>query len=159
MTKYVLVSQGIKIAESYDERWANDYANIRNKDLDEYNVKCVENGEPPIDNYIHVYTEEMDLLNLGLIDKDNKEVMLGDIIEISNKPDIYYADEEEAFIGKVVFCCGCYGIGSDNTIPDFFYGRNDNFLTFYELYDKLNLCEFEDLSYYIRIIERGNDKC
>ena len=70
-----------------------------------------------------------------------------------------YADEEETFIGKVVFCCGCYGIGSDNTIPDFFYGRNDNFLTFYELYDKLNLCEFEDLSDYIRIIERGNDRC
>ena len=149
MTKYVLVSQGIKIAETFDQKWAEDYTNIRNKELDEYNVKCVESGDPPVDNYIHLYTEEVYPVGIELTDKFNRDIHIDDIIEVTNECDVIYPEEVTKFTGRVVFCCGCFGIGTDDTIPELYYGNNDNFVTFYELYDKLNLCEFSDLSEYL----------
>lgn len=156
MTKYILVNQGVKIAETFDEKWAYDYANARNKESDEYNAKLIESGEYGVDGHVYVYTEEHDCLSIGLFDKNNEQVRLHDIVEVSTECDAIYVEEAERFTGKVVFCCGCYGIGTNDCIPDFFYGRNDNFVTFYELYDKLNLCDYTDLSEYLTVLERGN---
>lgn len=158
MTKYVLVSQGIKIAETLDEKWAEDYASIHNKELDEYNVECIESGDLPVDNYIHVYTEEVYPIGIELTDKFNNDIHLEDTIEVTNECDVLYPEEVTKFTGKVVFYCGCFGIGTtDDTIPELYYGNNDNFVTFYELYHKLNLCEFTDLSEYLITYRENTD--
>lgn len=55
--KYVLVSQGIAIYETYDKMEAEEYMNSANKEWLEYVQECFDNNEPYADNEIFMYEE------------------------------------------------------------------------------------------------------
>lgn len=59
MTKYVLVSQGIKIYETLDKTKAEEITNNENKKWHHYVERCMENMEPYADNEIFMYEEEV----------------------------------------------------------------------------------------------------
>ena len=59
MTKYVLVSQGIKIYETFDKIKAEEIMNNRNKEWRRYVERCMEDMEPYTDNEIFMYEEEV----------------------------------------------------------------------------------------------------
>lgn len=57
MVKYILVSQGIKVFETYCKEEAErikDAANIR---YYKYLQKCLDTGEEPVDNEVFLYEE------------------------------------------------------------------------------------------------------
>jgi hypothetical protein len=58
MTKYVLVSQGIKIFETYDKQEAEFIMNAANQDWRDYVEKCAEENEPAADNEVFMYEEK-----------------------------------------------------------------------------------------------------
>ena len=60
ITKYVWVSQGIKIGETFDEGEAYAYAEHANNDYLEYQQQCLDNHEPYADNMIEVVEEEVE---------------------------------------------------------------------------------------------------
>ena len=57
-TKYVLVSQGIKIDETYDKEEAERRMNTANEEWYEYVQRCVDNYEPYADNEVFMYEVE-----------------------------------------------------------------------------------------------------
>lgn len=59
MTKYALVSQGIKIYETFDKTKAQEIMNHSNKEWRHYVEKCMEDMEPYADNEIFIYEEEV----------------------------------------------------------------------------------------------------
>lgn len=58
MTKYILVSQGIKIYETLNKTEAEKIMNTSNADWHRYVEECIENFEPYADNEIFMYEEE-----------------------------------------------------------------------------------------------------
>ena len=60
ITKYVWVSQGIKIGETFDEGEAYAYAEDANNDYLEYRQQCLDNHEPYADNMVEVVEEEVE---------------------------------------------------------------------------------------------------
>lgn len=60
ITKYVLVSQGVKIGETFDKEEAYAYRDHANEDWEEYKQDCLDNYEPYVDNEIFVYEEEVE---------------------------------------------------------------------------------------------------
>ena len=60
ITKYVWVSQGIKIGETFDKEEAYAYRDHANEDWEEYVQDCLDNYEPYADNEIFVYEEEVE---------------------------------------------------------------------------------------------------
>ena len=60
ITKYVWVSQGIKIGETFDKEEAYAYRDHANEDWEEYKQDCLDNHEPYADNEIFVYEEEVE---------------------------------------------------------------------------------------------------
>lgn len=61
MVKYVLVSQGVKIYETYNrDEAAEIVSNGNNKWLD-YKQECLDNHEPYADNEIEIFEEEEQL--------------------------------------------------------------------------------------------------
>ena len=58
MIKYVLLSQGIKIYETYDREEAETMADESNAEWYEYREQCAENYEPCADNEIEIVEEE-----------------------------------------------------------------------------------------------------
>lgn len=59
MTKYVLVSQGIKIYETFDRAKAEEIMNNENKKWHHYVERCMKNMESYADNEIFMYEEEV----------------------------------------------------------------------------------------------------
>ena len=59
MTKYALVSQGIKIYETFDKTKAQEIMNNSNKEWRHYVERCMEGIEPYADNEIFIYEEEV----------------------------------------------------------------------------------------------------
>ena len=59
MTKYVLVSQGVKIYETFDRAKAEEVMNNRNKEWRYYVERCMEDMESYADNEIFIYEEEV----------------------------------------------------------------------------------------------------
>lgn len=57
MIKYVLVSQGIKIHETYNKEEAYAIANKANSDWSKYVQDCIDNNEDYADNEVFVYLE------------------------------------------------------------------------------------------------------
>ena len=57
ITKYVLVSQGIKIYETFDKTKAEEIMNNNNKEWHHYVERCMEDMEPYADNEIFMYEE------------------------------------------------------------------------------------------------------
>ena len=57
MTKYVFVSQGIKIYETFDKTKAEEIINNSNKEWRHYVERCMENMESYADNEIFMYEE------------------------------------------------------------------------------------------------------
>ena len=60
ITKYVWVSQGVKIGETFDKEEAYAYRDHANEDWGEYVQECLDNYEPYADNEIFVYEEEVE---------------------------------------------------------------------------------------------------
>ena len=60
ITKYVWVSQGIKIGETFDKEYAYNYMKSANEDWSNYCQECYDNYERPADNEIFVYEEEVE---------------------------------------------------------------------------------------------------
>ena len=60
ITKYVWVSQGIKIGETFDKEYAYNYMKSANEDWSDYCQECYDNYERPADNEIFVYEEEVE---------------------------------------------------------------------------------------------------
>lgn len=58
MTKYVLVSQGIKIFETYDKNEAIVMTHDGNDKWLDYKQECLDNHEPYADNEIEMFEEE-----------------------------------------------------------------------------------------------------
>ena len=58
MTKYTVVSQGIKIYETFDKTKAQEIVNNSNKAWRHYVDRCMEDMEPYADNEIFIYEEE-----------------------------------------------------------------------------------------------------
>lgn len=58
MTKYVLVSQGIKIFETYDKNEAIAMMCAGNDKWLDYKQECLDNHEPYADNEIEMFEEE-----------------------------------------------------------------------------------------------------
>lgn len=58
MTKYVLVSQGIKIFETYDKNKAIAMMYDGNDKWLDYKQECLDNHEPYADNEIEMFEEE-----------------------------------------------------------------------------------------------------
>ena len=58
MTKYVLVSQGIKIYETFDKAKAEEVMNNRNKEWRYYVERCIEDMGPYADNESFISEEE-----------------------------------------------------------------------------------------------------
>lgn len=58
MKKYVIVSQGIKIAEYQDKAEALAYVRMSNEDFYNYKQHCLDNGEDCADNELFLYEEE-----------------------------------------------------------------------------------------------------
>lgn len=58
MTKYVLVSQGIKIFETYDKNEAIAMMYDGNDKWLDYKQKCLDSHEPYADNEIEMFEEE-----------------------------------------------------------------------------------------------------
>lgn len=58
MTKYVLVSQGIKIYETYDKNKAMAMMYNGNDKWSDYKQECLDNHEPYADNKIEMFEEE-----------------------------------------------------------------------------------------------------
>ena len=56
-TKYILVSQGVKIFETYDKQLAEKEMNNMNLSWHEYVQKCMDNFEPYADNEVFMYEE------------------------------------------------------------------------------------------------------
>lgn len=59
MTKYILVSQGIKIYETFDKAKAEEIMNNSNKEWRHYVERCMEDMEPYADNEIFMCEEEV----------------------------------------------------------------------------------------------------
>ena len=59
MTKYALVSQGIKIYETFDKTKAQEIVNNSNKEWRHYVESCMEDMEPYADNEIFMCEEEV----------------------------------------------------------------------------------------------------
>ena len=101
----------------------------------------------------------------GLLDKNNNPINIGDTLRFSTQHDMLYPEEAIVFIGKASFACGAYGISSNEYIPDEVkLCGNDNFVSFWEIYNMLELVEFDYLSDYLEIIEECidcpfNSKC
>ena len=55
--KYILVSQGIKIYETFDKDEALRFMNENNKEFYDYKQKCLDQGERFADNKIFMYEE------------------------------------------------------------------------------------------------------
>ena len=60
ITKYVWVSQGVKIGETFDKEYAYSYMNSANEDWNNYCQECYDNYERPADNEIFIYEEEVE---------------------------------------------------------------------------------------------------
>lgn len=58
MTKYILLSQGIKIFETYDKDEAESIACRNNDKWLDYKQECLDNYEPYADNEIEIIEEE-----------------------------------------------------------------------------------------------------
>lgn len=61
MTKYVLVSQGIKIYETYNKQEAEDYIERENAEWYKYCEQCAENNEPRANNEVFLEEEEIEV--------------------------------------------------------------------------------------------------
>ena len=96
------------------------------------------------------------LIDIGLVDNNYKPLKLGYKVEINNSCDVMDDDLVEKFDGIVWFECGAFGVATEDTIPDFFNSKSDNFITFYELMNVLELTQYDDLCYYIYIEEESN---
>lgn len=59
MTKYILVSQGIKIYKTFDKAKAEEIMNNSNKKWRYYVERCMEDMEPYADNEIFMCEEEV----------------------------------------------------------------------------------------------------
>jgi hypothetical protein len=76
-----------------------------------------------------------------------------------------YGEEAIEILGEICFCCGAFGIGSSDYIPnELKMCGNDNFVSFWELCNTLELADFQDLSEYLEIIDECstclfNSKC
>ena len=93
-----------------------------------------------------------------LKDRNNNIIKVGDKIRFSNDTDMLYPDEIITIEGEAVFACGSFGLGTDDYIPDeLSMCGNDNFVSFWELYNALDLVEYSDLSEYFEIIETCED--
>ena len=57
ITKYVWVSQGIKIGETFDKEEAYSYMNASNAEWREYCQACYDSGEYPADNQVFICEE------------------------------------------------------------------------------------------------------
>ena len=57
MIKYVLVSQGVKIFETYDKQEAVRIKDAANSRYYKYLQKCLDIGEVPADNEVFLYEE------------------------------------------------------------------------------------------------------
>ena len=57
MIKYVLVSQGIKIFETYDKYEAERIKNEANSRYYKYLQECLDNFVRPVDNEVFLYEE------------------------------------------------------------------------------------------------------
>lgn len=101
------------------------------------------------------------IYDFKLNDKNGREIKLGDTIRFSNDFDVLYPeDETSTFIGKAVFECGAFGIGTDEYIPDFISAcGNDNFVSFWEMYDGLHLSEFTGIEDYLEVIPDECEEC
>lgn len=58
MIKYILVSQGVKIFETYDKNEAIVMMYNGNKEWLDYKQECLDNHEPYADNEIEMFEEE-----------------------------------------------------------------------------------------------------
>lgn len=87
-------------------------------------------------------------------DRNGKIINTGDKVRFSTECDVLYPEEALVFEGEVCFACGAYGIGSNDYIPEEIkICGNDNFVSFWELYNILNLDQFDDLGEYFELIE------
>ena len=59
MIKYILVSQGIKIHETFNKSEAERIMYSHNEEWRRYVEKCIVNGKPYVDNEIFMYKEEV----------------------------------------------------------------------------------------------------
>ena len=104
-------------------------------------------------------------VKLDLKDMNDKIINVGDKVLFSTAPDMMYGEEAIEILGEICFCCGAFGIGSSDYIPnELKMCGNDNFVSFWELCNTLELAEFEDISEYIEIIDECstclfNSKC
>lgn len=80
----------------------------------------------------------------GLTDKNGKKIFEDDIVNYSDE-ECYYPEEYTEFIGEIVFEKGAFGIGCREDLPiDLDYlCDNDNFVSLWEIYWKLNCCWYE----------------
>lgn len=96
------------------------------------------------------------IYDFRLNDKNGREIKLGDKVLFSTAPDMLYGEAASEILGEICFCCGAFGIGTQDYIPSYLkVCGNDNFVSFWELCNILELAQFEDISEYIEII----DKC
>lgn len=58
MTKYILVSQGIKIYETYDKQAAERMTYEANNTWYDYKQECLDNYEPYANNEVEMFEEE-----------------------------------------------------------------------------------------------------
>ena len=104
-------------------------------------------------------------IKLDLKDKNDKLINVGDKVLFSTAPDMLDGEEATEILGEICFCCGAFGIGSRDCIPnELKMCGNDNFVSFWELCNTLELAQFEDISEYIEIIDECstclfNSKC
>ena len=95
-------------------------------------------------------------MKLDLKDRNDKMINVGDKVLFSTAPDMMYGEEASEILGEICFSCGAFGIGTQDYVPtELKMCGNDNFVSFWELYNVLELTEFEDISEYLEII----DKC
>ena len=100
-------------------------------------------------------------VKFDLEDRNDNSINIGDKIVFKMDPDYKGPNDSIRIRGTVVFECGALGIGTNDNIPYKLHAcRNDNFVSFWELYNGMeDLAEFEDLGYYLEVIKDSCTEC
>lgn len=89
--------------------------------------------------------EDLWVPQINIKSANNIDLKLGDLVEVNDSAWAVHTEDINRFTGKICFECGAFGIGTEDTIPDFFRPKYDNFITLYELFVLFELDQFEDL--------------